>query len=108
MLEFLEKLGKSADLRLDRIDFSSLLDNDDFDPEVSRAILNKDPGALALILKARSRIVCSLAPARDDDDEYEYETDDNDSDNDNDNDNGDESNEGTEAKLMYLDKVVGE
>lgn len=71
IISFLEELGKNADLRLDRVDFESILDNDDFDAEARNAILNKDQQALEMILDARSKIVCLLVPAEEDEDEGE-------------------------------------
>ena len=71
VISFLEKLGKNSDLRLDRVDFESILDNDDFDPDVKQAILNKDHRALEMILNARSKIVCIILPAEEEDDEEE-------------------------------------
>lgn len=65
-IKFLEELGKNADLRLDRVDFESLLNNDDFDPEIKEAILSKNQQSLEMLLNARTKIVCLLVPAEDD------------------------------------------
>jgi hypothetical protein len=77
VIEFLEELGKNADLRLDLVDFESLLTNDDFDPEVKKAILEKDSKALELLLNARSKIVCMIVPAKEDEDDDDKDDDDN-------------------------------
>ncbi len=71
IIGFLEELGKNADLRLDRVDFESILNNDDFDAEARNAILNSDQKALEMLLNARSKIVCMLVPADEDEDEGE-------------------------------------
>jgi len=69
VISFLEELGKNADLRLDNVDFESILNNEDFDPEAKKAILNKDHRAIEMLLNARSKIVCLIVPAEDDDDD---------------------------------------
>jgi hypothetical protein len=79
IISFLEELGKNADLRLDRVDFESILNNDDFDPEARNAILNKDQQALEMILDARSKIVCLLVPAEEDEDDDKDDKDEEDS-----------------------------
>ena len=71
VINFLEELGKNSDLRLDRVDFESILDNDEFDPEVKKAILNRDHRAIEIILNARSKIVCLIVPAEEEDDNKE-------------------------------------
>ena len=76
VIKFLEELGQNADVRLDLIDFESLLNNDDFDPEVKKAILEKDSKALEMLLNARSKIVCMIVPAEEEDDEEEKDDDD--------------------------------
>lgn len=73
IISFLEELGKNADLRLDRVDFESILNNDDFDVAARDAILNKDQQALEMILNARSKIVCLLVPAKEDEDDNKDE-----------------------------------
>jgi hypothetical protein len=78
VIKFMEELGKNSDLRLDRIDFESLLTNDDFDPEVRKAILEKDSKALEMLLNARSKIVCMIVPAKEEDDDEEDNKDDDD------------------------------
>lgn len=71
VLKFLEDLGKNADLKFERIDFASLLNNDDFDSEAKKAILSKDSKALEILLNARSKIVCMIMPAEEEDEEEE-------------------------------------
>jgi len=78
VLSFLEELGRNADLRLDKVDFEAILNNEEFDQETRQAILNEDPAALKMLLDARHKIVCILLPA-DEDDEDEKESDDDDS-----------------------------
>ncbi|PIP79896.1 MAG: hypothetical protein COW84_08200 [Gammaproteobacteria bacterium CG22_combo_CG10-13_8_21_14_all_40_8] len=70
-IRFLEELGENANFRLDRIDFEAILDNDDFDPKVREAIINKDQQVLELLLNARSKIVCMIVPAEEEDDKEE-------------------------------------
>jgi len=71
IIDFLEELGKNANIRLDKVDIESLLVNDDFDEQAKQAILNKDANAIEMILNARSKIVCLIVPAEDDDDNEE-------------------------------------
>lgn len=69
VISFLEKLGQNADLKLENIDFETLLENEDFDPEVKEAILAEDQNAIEMILNARSKIVCLLVPAEEDEED---------------------------------------
>ena len=77
-ISFLEELGRNADLRFDKVDFESLMNNDDFSPEVKEAILNRDKNALEMLLNARSKIVCMLIPAEENEDEDQDDDEDND------------------------------
>lgn len=76
IIGFLEELGRNSDLRLDKVDFEAILENDDFDPEVRKAILDKDQNAIEMILNARSKIVCILIPAEEDDEDEDKDKDD--------------------------------
>ncbi len=71
VLSFIEEMGKNANLKLDRVDFETLFQNDDFDPELKQALINGDESALKMMLDARSKIVCLLVPAKDDDEDSE-------------------------------------
>ena len=93
IISFLEELGRRSDLKIDGLNIEALMENEDFDPDVRKAILNKDQKALEMMLDARSKIVCLIAPAKEDDDEDE------DDDNDNQNDEDENDDEKSSALL---------
>lgn len=74
-IQFLEELGQNADIQLDKIDFSTLLENEDFDPKIKAAILNRDERALQMLLDARTKIVCMLIPAEEEEEKQDDEKD---------------------------------
>ena len=73
VIRFLDQIGRNADLRLDRMDVESILFNDEFDEETTKAILNNDHRALEVLLNARSKIVCMIVPAEEEEEEEENE-----------------------------------
>ena len=77
VIAFLEKLGKSNNINLDGFDMESLLQNEDFDPNIKEALIAKDNNAIEMLLNRRSKIVCLIIPAEPDDDESEDDDSDN-------------------------------
>ncbi|TQV76879.1 hypothetical protein FLL45_02695 [Aliikangiella marina] len=82
VIRFLEELGESSALRLDKVDFESILNNEEFDEETKKAILNEDPAALKMLMDARHKIVCILIPAEPDEEEDDDDSEEDDSQND--------------------------
>ncbi len=73
VIHFLEEMGRNADLRLDRVDFETIVDSNDFDAETRDAILKNDNRTLEVLLNARSKIVCMIMPAEDDEEDKKEE-----------------------------------
>ncbi len=73
VIRFLEEMGRNADLRLDRVDFETIVDSNDFDAETRDAILKNDNRSLEVLLNARSKIVCMIMPAEDDEEDKDKE-----------------------------------
>lgn len=75
VIDFLEKMGQDARLRLaSPAELTLALDGEQLDPAVRNAILAGDQSALDKLL-GRGTLCCMLFPAKEDEDENEREDD---------------------------------
>ncbi len=77
VIEFLNSMGGDAQLRYaDATQLAAALDSTQIGSELRDAILGCDQARLAMLLGARTNVICGFAPAKDDDEQEQSPDDD--------------------------------